>query len=181
MEPNKYLFTSERLGFRAWNDDDLEEFAKLNADPDVMEHFPNILRFEESEDFLKRLHLHFQKYGYQYFAVEILENAELIGFIGMAHQTYDSEFTPNTDLGWRLKKSAWGKGYATEGAKRCIEYAFNELGLEKLIATCTENNIKSEKVMQKIGMKKKGNFLHPKLVEYPSLQKCVCYEISRKM
>lgn len=62
-----------------------------------------------------------------------METGELIGFIGLAYQTYESDFTPATDIGWRLKSSAWGKGYATEGAKRCLQYAFEDLKLEKVI------------------------------------------------
>ena len=76
-----------------------------------------------------------------------------------------------------MKKSAWGKGYASEGAKRCLEFAFGELGLEKIVSTCTIRNKKSENVMKKLGMIKKGEFKHPKLDKCPDYQKCVWYEI----
>lgn len=87
--------------------------------------------------------------------------------IGLAHQKYKTIYTPAIDIGWRLKKSAWGNGYATEGAKRCLEHAFNELNILKVIAVCTVHNKKSEKVMQKIGMVKKGSFMHPEVSMYP--------------
>ena len=99
--------------------------------------------------------------------------------IGLAAQTYETVFTPAIDMGWRLKKSAWGKRYATEGAKRCLEYAFNTLNLDKIIAVCTAQNTPSEKVMQKIGMLKKGSFDHPKLMHLPEYKKHLCYEIRR--
>lgn len=175
--PSEYLFTSDRLGFRKWTLDDLDAFAALNADTEVMEHFPRTLTKEETKAFIIRLQQHYEDFGHNYYATEIRKTGEFIGFIGLAYQDYESDFTPNVDIGWRLKKSAWGKGYATEGAKRCLEIAFNDLQLEKVIATCTLNNKNSEKVMQKIGMQKVCTFKHPKLKDYPEMQTCVLYEI----
>ena len=176
----EYIFKSERLGFRNWTKDDLTEFAKINSDPEVMEYFPKTLTKQESSDFIDRLQKHYKKRGYNYFATEILETSELIGFIGLAYQVYQTEFTPATDIGWCLKKSAWGKGYATEGAKRCLEFAFNELGIHKIVSTCTIRNIRSENVMKKIGLVKKGEFNHPNLSDYPEYEKCIWYEIENK-
>lgn len=173
----KYIFTSQRLGFRNWTETDLPEFAQLNADKNVMQHFPATLTEKETSDFIKRLQQHYEKHGHTYFAVELLETGEFIGFIGLVYQEYTSAYTPATDIGWRLKKTAWGKGFATEGAKRCLEFAFNHLQLDKVIATCTKNNTPSENVMIKAGMKKIGEFNHPKLIDYPHLEKCVCYEM----
>ena len=151
----------------------------MNADPRVMEHFPSVLSKSESENFLERLKAHYNKHGYTYFAVEHLELGELIGFVGMAYQEYESEFTPATDIGWRLKYHAWGNGFATEGALRCVHYAFEDLKLDELISTCTGSNRASERIMQKIGMKKQGSFLHPKLKEYPEIQECIWYKMER--
>ncbi|WP_431134797.1 GNAT family N-acetyltransferase [Psychroserpens mesophilus] len=174
-----YIFTSERLGFRNWTKNDVIEFAEINADVKVMEHFPKPLTIEETSDFIERLQKHYTENGYNYFATEVLETSEFIGFIGLAYQEYQTEFTPATDIGWRLKTSAWGKGYATEGAKKCLEFAFNKLGLNKIISVFTEKNTKSENVMKKIGMEKIGTFNHPKLKAYPEYEKCICYQISK--
>ncbi len=171
------LFSSDRLHFRTWKDSDLDKFSALNSDPDVMEHFPSVLSAAESKDFLDRLQKHQAKYGHCYFAVETKDRLEFIGFIGLAHQVYDTDFTPATDIGWRLKKSAWGNGYATEGALRCLDFGFENLGLEKIIATCTLSNKNSEKVMQKIGMEKIKEFDHPRLKEFPDYERCLLYEI----
>lgn len=182
MKPDaNYLFSSERLGFRPWTQKDLEEFAAMNADPVVMEHFPKPLTEEESAEFLERLFKHYAKHGYSYFAAEVLESKELIGFIGLAYQTFNSDFTPATDIGWRLKSSAWGSGYATEGAKRCLHYAFEDLHLKEVISTCPKSNIRSEHVMKKIGMQKMGEFDHPKLQEYPGIQRCVRYQLTMEL
>ena len=109
----------------------------------------------------------------------MLATKEFIGFIGLAYQDYQTEFTPAIDIGWRLKRSAWGKGYATEGAKRCLEFGFNTLDLNQIIATCAMDNLKSENVMQKIGMKQLGVFIHPELKEYPSYEQCKYYGIQK--
>ena len=175
----EYILKSERLGFRNWTETDLTEFAKINADLEVMEYFPKPLTEKETAEFIDRLKKHYTKNGFNYFATEILDSGELIGFIGLAFQDYKTDFTPAVDIGWRLKKSAWGKGFATEGAKKCLEFAFNELNLEKIISTCTEKNSKSENVMKKIGMVKIGEFNHPKLKEYPEYEKCICYGINK--
>jgi len=171
----EYIFTSERLGFRNWFATDLSEFAKINADKEVMEHFPKSLSKEETEEFIERLQKHFLNNGHNYFATEILETGELIGFIGLAYQKYETEFTPAVDIGWRLKKTSWGKGYATEGALRCLSFAFDDLKIERIISTCPEKNSKSENVMKKIGMEKKGNFKHPNLKDYPDYENCIWY------
>lgn len=176
---NNYLFTSERLGFRNWSETDLDEFALMNANPKVMEHFPATLTRSETEAFIQRLIKHFTERGYTYFATEIIETGELIGFIGLAYQDYESPYTPATDIGWRLKPSAWGRGYATEGARRCLDFAFGELQLEKVFAICTVGNAASENVMKKIRMKKMGTFNHPKLKVYPDYERCVCYQLEK--
>lgn len=174
---NKYLLQTERLGLRPWRDEDLNELIQLNADPQVMQHFPSTLSEKESAAMLIRLKDHYKNYNYTYFATEILASGELIGFIGLAYKDYEAPFTPATDLGWRLKASAWGKGYASEGAKKCIEYAFNNLNIKRLVSTCPIVNSVSEKVMQKIGMHKQGEFFHPLLKEHSRLEKCLWYEI----
>jgi RimJ/RimL family protein N-acetyltransferase len=173
----KYLFKSERLGFREWTQEDVPEFSKLNSDLEVMKYFPKTLVLSETIFFMERLQAHFSKNGFCYFATDELATNEFIGFIGLASQNFKSPFTPAIDIGWRLKKESWGKGYATEGAKKCLEYAFNELKIDKVIATCTLQNKKSENVMKKIGMKKLSAFKHPKLSSHPEHENCVCYQI----
>ena len=175
-----YLFTSERLGFRNWQASDLDDFAQINADPEVMRYFPSVLSREETAAFITRLQGHYATHSLNYFAVEILKTRELAGFIGFAHQEYESPYTPAVDIGWRLKVSAWGKGYATEGAKRCLEYAFDVLQLDQIISVCVLQNEPSEQVMKKIGMQRLGTFKHPRLKATPQIEECVCYEIRKQ-
>jgi len=174
----KYIYTSQRLGFRNWKSSDLDEYAAMNADSEVMKHFPSTYTREKSAEGIEVYQRHLADKGYTYYATELLESGEFIGFIGMYYQEFKSDFTPATDIGWRLKQSVWGKGYATEGAKRCLDYAFKDLQLDHLISTCTVQNEKSENVMRKIGMERMGTFLHPRLEAYPEHERCVWYKIS---
>jgi RimJ/RimL family protein N-acetyltransferase len=160
--------------------EDLEVFASINADPLVMDHFPKLLSEEETKAYMVRLYKHGQKWGYTYFAVDRLDSSELIGFIGLAYKDYPAVFNPSVDIGWRLKPAAWGQGFATEGALRCLEFAFKEAGLDRIVSTCTTSNTKSEAVMRKIGMRYKGHFDHPNLKDYPEMQECLWYEIRKE-
>lgn len=170
---NKYIFKSERLGFRNWNKNDKPKMGKINSDPKVMEHFPAIPTQKQTDEFIDRMKTQFSENGFCYFAVDKLENNEFIGFIGIAKQTFESDFTPCVDIGWRLAQAEWGKGFATEGAKKCLEYAFDKIGLKNIKSICPKTNDKSEKVMKKIGMKKIINFNHPLLCEFKELEECV--------
>lgn len=172
-----YLFTSDRLGFRNWKESDLSNYARLCSDPEVMRHFPSTLSLDESRKSLLSFMTHFDQKGYTYYAVETLDTSEWIGFIGLKHQTYQSPFTPAVDIGWRLLSNHWGKGYATEGAKRCLDHAFDQLGMDSIISVATQSNLPSIAVMKKIGMEFAGTFQHQALEEYPALKDCVAYRI----
>lgn len=177
MKERQYLFQSDRLGFRAWTEEDALKLHKINSDPQVMEFFPRTLTLDESEAFVHRMIAHQNEFGYCYFAVEKFDDAALIGFVGLCRQTYEAPFNPSTDIGWRLATRYWGRGYATEGALRCLKYAREALKLSQVVSVCSAINTKSEKVMQKIGMHYKGAFNHSKLHDYPNLQPCVWYSI----
>lgn len=181
MNPQpKHLFQSERLGFRNWIADDIEKMSVINADPSVMEFFPATATSEQTAAFITKMQQHFADKGFCYFAVDELETGTFIGFIGLMEQTYEAPFTPCVDIGWRLATSAWNKGFATEGARRCLEYAFDITKLKTVVATAPLINIRSISVMKKTGMKWKLEFNHPRLIDFERLRNCVCYEISNK-
>jgi RimJ/RimL family protein N-acetyltransferase len=170
------VFTSEKLGFRNWQMQDITPMANINADPEVMRFFPNTQTLQNTEDFIARMQASQASLGACYFAVELLETREFIGFIGLLEQKYPADFNPSVDIGWRLAKAFWGFGYATEGARRCLAYAREELKLSKVYATAPCINLPSIRVMQKIGMYAKGVFEHPYLLDSPKLRECVVYE-----
>lgn len=172
-----YLFQSERLGFRSWLAGDVEKMAAINSDPAVMEFFPGVQTREQTAEFVERMKNELAGKGFCYFATDKLENGEFIGFIGLSEKTFEADFTPCIDIGWRLKRNAWNQGFATEGAKKCLDYAFNELCLKKIYSMTPELNLRSERVMKKIGMKKAGHFKHPELASDKRLESCFLYEI----
>ncbi len=176
-----YIFKSKRLGFRTWDFNDTDPMFEINADDDVMEFFPYKPSKQDTQDFIYRMQEMQKEKGFCYFAIDILENNEFAGFIGLCEQTYLDELGPFVDIGWRLKKSVWNKGYATEGAKACLDYGFNKIGLETIYSVAPEINIKSELIMKKIGMKKTGTFDHPKLIDYKELVSCVFYKKNREI
>lgn len=173
---SNYLFTSHRLGFRNWKESDLHPMAEINADQEVMEFFPGTQSEQETLNFIKRMQKQFSEKGFCYFAVDILDGGEFIGFIGLSEQVFEADFTPCIDIGWRLKKREWGKGYTGEGAKACLDFAFHQLKIDKVYAMAPAVNHRSEKVMKKIGMKKVKTFDHPKLLNDTRLRECILYQ-----
>ncbi len=171
----KYLFKSERLGFRNWKLSDIPKMAAISGDEEVMRYFPNTQDEAHTSKFVHKMRAMYAEKGYCYFAVDELSSGELIGFIGLCDQEYEAAFTPCVDLGYRLARKFWGKGYATEGAAKCLEYAFEMAGLKEVVAVCVTTNTPSENVMKKIGMTYDSNFIHPYLKGHPDLEECVLY------
>lgn len=174
----QYLFTSARLGFRAWRPTDILPMAAINADIEVMEFFPRTNTLTQTEEFIERMELQLADKGYCYYAVDVMSTGLFIGFIGLCYQTYEAPFTPCTDIGWRLQRQAWGRGYATEGAQRCMDYGLNDLRLKEIYAIAPKINTRSVQVMNKIGMQKAGEFQHPLLANDERLRECVLYKTS---
>ena len=176
----KYIFTSARLGFRNWDFADIDKMHEINSDEKVMEFFPYIPTKEQTAEFVKRMKKQFEDKGFCYFAVDKLEDNEFIGFIGLSEQTYKADFTPCIDIGWRIKSSEWNKGFASEGAKKCLDYALNDLKLEKVYSIAPKINTKSEHIMIKIGLKKQYEFEHTLLTNTETLKTCVLYKTEPK-
>jgi RimJ/RimL family protein N-acetyltransferase len=153
--------------------------AAINADEQVMQHFPSTQNEEQTKGFMGRQHLLQKERGYCFFAAELRATQEIIGFIGLSYVTLEAAFTPCVEIGWRLHPSTWGKGLATEGAMACINFGFNELGLTEIYSYTTFTNLPSMRVMEKIGMERFTTFKHPGLGDYPEIGECVAYRISR--
>lgn len=175
MQGKGYLFTSDRLGFRNWREDDIQEMIDINSDAEVMAFFPSIQDEQQTIAFIKRMQNQFHERGYCYYAVDRLDKEVFIGFIGLSWQTYQADFTPCVDIGWRLKKTEWNQGFATEGAKRCLDYAFKELEIKTVFAIAPKVNVKSIRIMEGIGMTKVSEFQHPYLQDDERLRDCVLY------
>ncbi|MBW8348825.1 GNAT family N-acetyltransferase [Bacillus sp. IITD106] len=169
-----------RLQLSDWKETDLEPFSRLNADEQVMMYFPKPLSKEETNVFHQSILSELKECGFGLYAVEVKENKEFIGFIGFHKATFKADFTPCIEIGWRLKKEAWGKGYATEGASACLQYGFNELGFSDVYSFTSDVNKPSKNVMKKIGMNFIKTFNHPKIKNDSPLSKHVLFHISQK-
>lgn len=173
---SNYLFTSDRLGFRAWKTSDLDALHKIFSNERVMRYFPKTLSKEETAAFIVRMQEMQQAHGHCFFATELKDSGILTGFIGLSIQDFKASFTPLKDIGWRLDPQFWRQGYATEGAGRCMEFAQNTLGWTEVYAIAPEINTPSRGVMEKLGMQKLRSFKHPKLDDHPHLQECLLYK-----
>lgn len=174
------ILETPRLILRTWQDSDLEPFSSINKDKQVMEFFPATLSTEETREFIKKLTTHFEEHGYTFYATELKETKELIGFCGLLYVNFNAPFSPTTEIAWRLSSKHWGKGYAPEAAKAVLDYAFTSLKLDKIVSFTVPENKKSIRVMQKIGMQRNSSedFHHPKLPKDHRLSRHVLYRIT---
>lgn len=176
----KYIISTERLGLREWTGADIDPCVAMNMDQEVMKYFPAIMNEEETRAMLKRIHTRFSESGFGFYAVEKKSNNEFIGFTGFGIPAFESFFTPCIEIGWRFKKEAWGRGYATEAANACLKYGFKTLLFDRIVSFTSVLNTNSERVMQKIGMKKIGEFDHPFIEKDNRLCRHVVYEIKNE-
>lgn len=184
---SKIVLSTDRLILRTWKSADVPLMAEISSDPLVMEYFPYTQDFSATELFVHRINEHFEKYGYGLYAIEIKNTGEFIGFVGLNHPSFEIPgFTarglPIVEIGWRLSSSHWGKGYATEAAKAVLNYAFSELKLEEIISFTVPANLKSRRVMEKIGMQhsEADDFDHPKIEKSSPLKRHVLYRLAAK-
>lgn len=168
-----------RLTLRRWKDEDKEPFANLNADPQVMEFMPRALSREESHSVIERIEKNFKEHGFGLFATELTKSHTFIGFIGLAIPSFQASFNPCVEIGWRLAYEHWGNGYATEGARAVLEFAFTELNLREVMSFTVTANLRSRRVMERIGMKFIEEFEHPSLPEAHPLRRHVLYAIAK--
>ncbi|MGD0543171.1 MAG: GNAT family N-acetyltransferase [Candidatus Acidiferrales bacterium] len=171
------LIETERLLLRRWNEEDRELFYRMNADPRVMEFMPECMMRAESDLLFERINEHFRKHGFGLFAAELREERAFIGFVGLAVPSFKAHFTPCVEIGWRLSADHWGRGLATEAAQAVVKYGFDELALDELVSFTVPQNMRSRRVMEKIGMTHNAadDFDHPNLPEGHPLRRHVMY------
>ncbi len=170
-----------RLILRRWRESDREPFAELNADPVVMEHLPAPLSRQQSDLLVDRIEGEFEQRGYGLWAVEVRETSGFIGFTGLLADTFPAPFTPAVEVGWRLARTAWGRGYATEAAEAALAVGFGGAGLEEIVSFTTPDNARSRAVMERLGMTRDadGDFDHPRIPAGHRLRRHVLYRLQR--
>lgn len=176
MSVKQYIETS-RLLLRDWKEEDIPAFVRLNSDEKAMEYFLDTLSYEETVGFYHRIQEEFETCGYGLYAVERKEDGTFMGYVGLHRITFDIEIVPAVEIGWRLLPEYWNRGYATEAALACLDYARDRLKMKELYSFTSLLNKRSERVMQKIGMKRVKEFSHPLVDSSHPLCRHVLYKI----
>ncbi len=180
IAPGPRLHT-ERLLLRPWAPADREPFAALNADPEVARYLIGPMSRADSDALADRIEAGFQANGFGLWAIEITATGEFVGFTGLSRPRFEAHFTPAVEVGWRLARTAWGHGYATEAARAALEYGFGPAGLDEIVSFTTKTNARSRAVMNRLGMTRDpaDDFDHPMLVEDHPLRPHVLYRLAR--
>ncbi|MCA0315381.1 MAG: GNAT family N-acetyltransferase [Candidatus Melainabacteria bacterium] len=167
---------TERLILRRWRKSDFKPFARMNQDPMVMEFFPRRLDAEQTQALIQRIERGFEEHGFGLYAAELKESGVFIGFVGLSVPSFNAHFTPAVEIGWRLASDQWGKGLATEAATEVMRAGFEDFGLTEIVSMTAVNNLRSRRVMEKLGMQTspEDDFEHPFVPAGP-LKKHVLY------
>jgi len=175
------VLRTDRLVLRPWRDADCAPFAVLNADPQVTQFFPKPLTRAESDAMIGRMREHLARRGFGFWAVEAPGVADLVGAIGLLAPSFEAPFTPCVEVGWRLARNYWGRGYATEGASAALAFGFDQLGLDEIVSFTVPANLPSRRVMERLGMTRSpaDDFEHPFLPAGHPLRPHVLYRLSR--
>ncbi len=175
------VIETDRLILRTWTDKDAEAYYDINQDPNVIELLLGPLTIEEVKDFMTTMNRQFDRLGYTLFAAEEKSSGTLIGYIGLNPPKWEAHFTPCIEIGWRLGSQYWNKGYATEGAKAVLDFGFNKCDLTEIVSFTVPANVRSIRVMEKIGMHRdiKDDFPHPRLTHDHKLSQHVLYRINK--
>ena len=172
--------TTRRLRLRQWRETDRGPYAALNADPTVMRFFAGTQSREASDRSIDMWRAELDERGWSNWAVEDLASGAFVGFIGLSVPKRALPFMPCVEIGYRLAKEHWGKGYATEGAKAALDVAFTRLSLNEVVSFTALLNLPSRAVMERIGMTNANeDFDHPALPEGSELRRHCLYRINR--
>jgi RimJ/RimL family protein N-acetyltransferase len=170
-----------RTRLRRWRPEDRAPFAALNADPEVMRHYPAALSGAESDALADRIEEHFTRHGFGLWAVELPGLTPFAGYVGLSVPRFEAAFTPCVEIGWRLARAHWGLGHATEAAFAVLAFGFEQLGLREIVSFTVPDNTRSRRVMERIGMSRDPaeDFDHPLLPPGHPLRRHVLYRKSR--
>jgi ribosomal-protein-alanine N-acetyltransferase len=174
------VLETPRLLLREWRDSDVEEWVAMSADPRVMEHFPSTYERAQSEASAARVRAALARNGYGWWAIDVKGGAAFAGVIVLQDIPFEAHFTPAIEVGWWLPYEHWGHGYATEGARAALDFAFGVLRRPEVVAITTPVNVRSQRVMQRLGMTRdlNGDFEHPHIEAGHPLRTHVLYRIA---
>ncbi len=172
------MIRTERLILRRWIDSDLDPFAAMNSDPEVMRYLPSPMTRQASEDMIGRMDTHLDEQGWGLWALD--HEGSFLGFAGLANTRFDSHFTPAVEVGWRLARQAWGQGFATEAASAALRVGFLDVGLPEVVSLTVPSNERSWRVMERLGMTRDpaDDFDHPFIEPGHVLRRHLLYRLS---
>jgi ribosomal-protein-alanine N-acetyltransferase len=152
----------------------------LNTDAEVMRYFPAMLTREQSDALATAIRRAIEKQGWGLWAVEVIGGPSFIGFVGLNDPTFDAHFTPAVEVGWRLAREHWGQGYATEAGQAALDFGFDELALDQIVAMVGIGNSRSQRVAERLGMTRDpaDDFDHPRVPAGP-LRRHALYRLDR--
>ena len=171
---------TERLVLRGWTPEDRVALAAVNSDKRVMEFIGDPMTRGQSDEMADRIEAKFAQQGFGFWAVEVAGIAPFVGFVGLNAPTFDAPFMPAVEIGWRLGADFWGEGYASEAARRALDYGFYVALLDEIVAFTTVRNVRSRRVMERIGMTHdpRDDFDHPAVPVGSPLRPHVLYRIA---
>lgn len=175
------MIVTERLVLRPWEARDLAPFAALNADAEVMRHFPARLTRAESDGVVLRLDDARANEGITFDAVERRSDGAFLGMVGLSRmRALAPPVDGLTQIGWRLNRATWGQGYAQEAARAWLDHGFRVLGLPGIVAFTARANLPSQRVMERIGMTRAPDldFDHPRLPPEHPLRRQLVWRIA---
>lgn len=175
--PGSGQLRTARLLLRRWTEADREPFAALNADPEVMAHFPAVLSRAESDALVDRVEAHHERHGFGLWAVEAPEG--LVGWCGLQVPPDGVPAGAPVEVAWRLARAAWGRGYATEAGVACLRHAFDARGFPAVASFTATTNLRSQAVMRRLGMPRVGEFDHPALPAGHRLRRHVLHRVEQ--
>lgn len=152
---NQTSINTDRLLLRRWRDDDVEPFAAMCSDPEVMRYIGSgaTRTCEQARTSIHAYEREWEENGFGLFAVERLEDGRFLGFTGLAEPDFLPEIMPAVEIGWRFARQTWGNGYASEAAQAALDFGLEKLGLSEIVGICQTENRASGRIMEKLGMR----------------------------
>ncbi len=177
--PSMATIETARLLLRGWRDEDVEPWIAMNADPRVSEFLGKPYGRDRSVSQASEMRERLEARGYGWWVVQARGGPSFVGAICLQEVPFEAPFTPAYEVGWRFRAESWGRGYATEGARGALDFAFESLHWEEVVAFTAASNLRSARVMQRLGMTHdpRDDFEHPRLEPGHPLRRHVLYRI----